>query len=63
MNVKNTLTVALTTFLGGAVGALSTSPGTAFLSWDTAKPVLALALVAGLGALYHLYQPAPKVAS
>jgi hypothetical protein len=60
MTLKNYLTVGISAFVSGAVASLATVPTSALLSEATAKPFLVGAVMAGLAAVFHLYQPAPK---
>lgn len=62
MKVPTFVTLPASVFLGGVVGALSADPANAFLSVGTAKPALFGALLVGLVAVVHLYQPQPVAA-
>jgi hypothetical protein len=54
------LSVALTTFAGGAAGYLTSTLGTGLPSGLASWEAVAIgAAMAGLAAVVHLYQPAP----
>jgi hypothetical protein len=59
MKVPTYATLPLSVFIGAASGALMADPTSALLSRQTAVPALVGALVAGLAAVVHLYQPTP----
>lgn len=59
MKIPASVTLPLSVFVGAVVSALAMdAPGT-FFTMASAKPALVGALLAGLGALVHLYQPVP----
>lgn len=59
MKFPTTVTLPLSVFLGAAVTALATVPTEKLMSWDTAKPAVVGAIVAGVAAVIHWLQPAP----
>lgn len=63
MNIKQSLMVAGSTFAGAAAGALSALPSSTFLSWPSAERALLGAVLTGLIAVVHLFEPAPGVKS
>lgn len=63
MRIPTYVTLPATVFLGALVGALEADPANALLSRATAIPALVGALVAGLAAVVHLYQPPPAAVS
>jgi hypothetical protein len=61
MTLKNYVMVGLSAFVSGAAASLATVPTSALLSEATAKPFLVGAVMAGIVAVVHLYQPVPAV--
>jgi hypothetical protein len=59
VNLKNIITTSASAFGGAFFGVITESPGTAFMSRETATRVLAGAAIAGVIAVYHLYEPKP----
>ena len=61
--VKGWLSVIMTTFAGAFVGALSPALTGGVPAASQWKPILITALVAGVAAVVHLYQPSPAPSS
>lgn len=61
MTLKNVLTTSAAAFGAAFWGVVTQAPGTAFASRDTAIRVVAGACLGGAVAVYHLYEPKPKV--
>lgn len=59
MNIRQSLMVAGSTFAGAAAGAISALPTSAFLSWPSAERALLGAVLTGVVAVIHLYEPKP----